>query len=133
MLIAIIDGLLIFDRSARLDDCFYPCLIGNFHTIRKGEKCITRHHCAFQFKSKMTCFCNCLLQSVYSGSLTCTTGQQLLVFSKNDSIGFGMLHNLVCKLQIRYFYGSWGYFSYCFHILCCLAKDISVLLYNTVQ
>ena len=42
--IAIVDGILIFDAAARMNDRRNTSIICYFHAIRKRKKCITCHH-----------------------------------------------------------------------------------------
>ena len=44
MLVAKVDGVLVFDRSPGLNNCLNAMLVSNLHTIRKREEGIGSHH-----------------------------------------------------------------------------------------
>ena len=52
LLVAKVNGILVFDRAARLNHSRDPLLAGNLHTIGKREKGIGGHHSSFQIKTK---------------------------------------------------------------------------------
>lgn len=46
--VAEVDGILVFDRAARLNDRANTLRVGNFHTIREREECIGSHDSPLQ-------------------------------------------------------------------------------------
>src|SRR6478752_1623376 len=58
------DGVLVFHRSARLDDRANAMLMRNLYAVRKWEESVRRHNSILQTKPESSRFFNGLLQSI---------------------------------------------------------------------
>ena len=75
MLIAIVDRVLVLDRSPRLNNRLNTVLIGDLNTIREWEESIRGHHRTFELETESRGFLYRLLQRIHARGLSHTACQ----------------------------------------------------------
>lgn len=56
--IAVVNAVLVLDRTSRLYHGANACFMGDGYAIREWEEGVGGHHCTFQVEAKLICFGN---------------------------------------------------------------------------
>ena len=99
-----VDGFLVTDGAARLNDSGDACFACCFDGVTEGEECIGAHDGAFGF---FTSFCNGDIGRTYAVHLTSANAQGGVFVGQNDSIGFHVFYDDPSKFQgFPFFFGG---------------------------
>ena len=79
LFVAHVNGLLVVDRAARLDNSRDTRIGSQFHAIREWEEGITCHYCSLQVEVEAVCLLDSLFECVNTRSLSHTAGAKLFV------------------------------------------------------
>ena len=107
MLIAVVNGLLVFYRSSWLDDALDSCLMGFLNAIGKWEERIGSQNGILGIKTKRFCFVNGLFKGINSRRLSRSRPDELLVFHQNNGVTFGVFHLNICEKHVLNFFSGW--------------------------
>ena len=103
VLVGHVDGFLVTDGSARLDDSSDACFACRFDGITEGEERIGAHDGAFGFFAS---FCNSDIGRTDTIHLTSADAQGGVFVGENNGIGFDMFNNNPSKFQcFPFFFG----------------------------
>ena len=91
-----VNGLLISDGSARLDDSRDACLSCGFNGVAKGEECIGAHDGALRF---FACFCNRDVSRADAVHLAGTDAKGGVLICEDDRIRLHVLDDDPGKFQ----------------------------------
>ena len=98
--VAIVDALLVADRTARLDDGIHTLAMCDLDAVRKREEGIARHHGPVQVEPERVGLFDGMAQSIDTRSLSYAARTELCSLGQNDSVRLGVLDDLVRKDQI---------------------------------
>lgn len=124
VLVGHIDGFLIPDGSAWLNDSGYACLACGFNGIAEREECIGARDGALGFFS---CFSNGNVSCADAVHLSSTDAECYVLSGQNDSIGFDMLDDLPCKFQCLPFFFCRSTVSYDLAVFSCFSAVVRCL------
>src|SRR5882757_1918070 len=83
----VVDGILVTDGAARLDEGRDAGRMGYLYAVVKREKGIGCQHSPFQIEIELACFGDGLPYRVHPAGLPATLADQLPVFYKGNGVG----------------------------------------------